>query len=331
MRSTLRTQVWENNQRTYWMSVVLAALCIVLLDIWYHSRYGLLGDSLYLLSGAFLYWLAHRQRLDSNLAITLHLAIGMALVATESHFPAEWLSPNADININREIYSALSTMGVMGVALFGGLRGLLLGLFLHIALTQHISVMPIPIIDWLLGALVGAFGLTLHHTFNRLVAAQTHLEQIAFHDPLTQLPNRHALQSEYPHYLAIASRQNVPLLLTMWDLDKLKQINDLHGHLKGDLHLKRFSEILKQNLRVSDVAFRIGGDEFCGLHLELFDGNPIAQRLRQQFPEVSVGWVECTHLSLEEALTLADRAMYEDKKMRRSQLPPIKLDSEGGA
>ncbi len=109
------------------------------------------------------------------------------------------------------------------------------------------------------------------------------------------------------------------MLLTLWDLDGLKTINDTWGHGAGDAVLTRFAGALAESARGSDSLYRVGGDEFIGLHLGLADGALLAARVRQHFPLVSVGWVEDDGSDLAVLRERADKRLYRDKADRRDR------------
>lgn len=88
------------------------------------------------------------------------------------------------------------------------------------------------------------------------------LKKQAFTDGLTGLLNRQALDRMLPRELAAADRQGQPLTVVMIDLDHLKPINDTWGHAAGDRVLTAVAEAISASLRQSDLAFRLGGDEF---------------------------------------------------------------------
>ncbi|NGP53870.1 GGDEF domain-containing protein [Thioalkalivibrio sp. XN8] len=88
------------------------------------------------------------------------------------------------------------------------------------------------------------------------------LQKQAFEDGLTRLLNRQALDRMLPRELAAAERQGHELAVVMIDLDFLKPINDLWGHAAGDRALQTVAEAINAALRQSDLAFRVGGDEF---------------------------------------------------------------------
>ncbi|APZ41962.1 EAL domain-containing protein [Acidihalobacter ferrooxydans] len=95
------------------------------------------------------------------------------------------------------------------------------------------------------------------------------LARLAFHDPLTDLPNRAALDTRVEEALARADRQERLLAVALLDLDDFKLINDLHGHAAGDALLIEFAHRLQAELRKNDFACRLGGDEFVLLLEEL--------------------------------------------------------------
>ena len=88
------------------------------------------------------------------------------------------------------------------------------------------------------------------------------LQHIAFYDPLTQLPNRALFEDRLQQSLARARREQGKLALCFVDLDKFKDINDLHGHAAGDSCLKIVAERLLYSVREVDTVARLGGDEF---------------------------------------------------------------------
>ncbi len=82
-------------------------------------------------------------------------------------------------------------------------------------------------------------------------------------DPLTGLYNRRLFEENFDKELNRARRYNHKLVLVILDLHQFKEVNDRHGHLRGDLVLQGAAATLRKSLRTSDYAFRIGGDEFA--------------------------------------------------------------------
>jgi len=89
------------------------------------------------------------------------------------------------------------------------------------------------------------------------------LQVNAVTDPLTGLYNRRLFGESFEKELNRARRYNQPLGLVILDLHRFKEVNDKHGHPRGDEVLRAMAATLKKALRTSDSAFRIGGDEFA--------------------------------------------------------------------
>ncbi|WP_166268900.1 putative bifunctional diguanylate cyclase/phosphodiesterase [Marinobacter caseinilyticus] len=89
--------------------------------------------------------------------------------------------------------------------------------------------------------------------------------QLAFYDPLTDLPNRSLLWDRAQQSLKRLARERQPLAVLILDLDRFKTINDSLGHSRGDYLLKTVAKRLEQCLRPRDTLARLGGDEFVML------------------------------------------------------------------
>jgi len=100
----------------------------------------------------------------------------------------------------------------------------------------------------------------------RILAVVAHdlerLRQQASTDPLTGMPNRRAFDEALTQEVARATRHRRPFSVVMADLDGLKAINDRDGHPAGDAALVAMASAVRGALRISDSAFRVGGDEF---------------------------------------------------------------------
>ena len=89
------------------------------------------------------------------------------------------------------------------------------------------------------------------------------LRQQTLRDPLTGLYNRRFLEEYLVHERVRATRKNRPLSVIMLDIDHFKRVNDTFGHDAGDAVLRRMGLVLQGHVRGSDIACRIGGEEFA--------------------------------------------------------------------
>lgn len=157
------------------------------------------------------------------------------------------------------------------------------------------------------------------------------VDHLAFHDSLTELPNRALLFDRLSQALARMRRENWGFALVILDLDGFKEVNDVHGHGVGDELLYAVGRRLLACVRASDTVARLGGDEFAlllhGLRSEA-EASQVARKILSAFVPpfdlgstqaslgASIGIALCpTHgLSLDALLTRADRAMYRSKQ-----------------
>ena len=162
------------------------------------------------------------------------------------------------------------------------------------------------------------------------------LREIAFHDPLTLLPNRRLLFEKLFQALRASKRRNSYIGLLFLDLNKFKELNDTHGHEIGDQLLKGVADRFQETVRESDTVARLGGDEFVILLEDLGQdlaqaqdyANVVAQKIRMSLePEFCFGEVrwQCSasigiKVSLgkdddpEKLLREADASMYQSKR-----------------
>jgi len=99
--------------------------------------------------------------------------------------------------------------------------------------------------------------------------AEKQILNLALHDTLTKLPNRHLLNERLKQTMAASNRSGRYSALMFMDLDKFKAINDTHGHHVGDLLLIEVAQRLRKCVREVDVVARFGGDEFVIILSEL--------------------------------------------------------------
>lgn len=156
---------------------------------------------------------------------------------------------------------------------------------------------------------------------------------LATHDHLTSLPNRFSFLDRLSRAIGFTMPQAIPIAVLYMDLDGFKTINDLHGHSAGDEVLKVVSRRLRSFIRREDLVCRLGGDEFacllepspkmeqlCALARMICKeiANPIHCNGLELKVGASMGIVIAHewHVSAEQLIADADRAMYRAKRMR---------------
>lgn len=112
---------------------------------------------------------------------------------------------------------------------------------------------------------------------------QKQLEQMAYYDLLTDLPNRRLLEKYIQLEHASMQRYGHETVIMILDIDDFKNINDTYGHPVGDQMLRQLGQLLKNNVRKSDTVFRFGGEEFIILmpKTSVERGYVFAERLRK--------------------------------------------------
>lgn len=95
------------------------------------------------------------------------------------------------------------------------------------------------------------------------------LWQLAHHDPLTGIYNRRGFEEDWKHVLSVSSGHRLGVALLLFDCDHFKAINDTYGHPAGDQVIQAITQTLQSTLRHGDRLYRIGGDEFATLFLDV--------------------------------------------------------------
>jgi diguanylate cyclase (GGDEF)-like protein/PAS domain S-box-containing protein len=136
------------------------------------------------------------------------------------------------------------------------------------------------------------------------------LEHRALHDPLTDLANRSLFFDRLHQSIYNARRDRSAFALVMLDLDGFKSVNDTYGHAVGDELLRRMSARLRQGMRSTDTAARIGGDEFAWI-LPRVTGRPAAQRMVRKRLAAVQGGISIDRQKIDIGVS-AGIAMYPD-------------------
>ena len=125
----------------------------------------------------------------------------------------------------------------------------------------------------------------------RIMSQNVELSRLSVTDALTGAINRLGLMGRLDEVASRSQRFGHPMSVLMLDLDHFKDINDRYGHPVGDEVLKGFVEVLRQNIRASDILGRWGGEEFLVIspHLGLDSAVKLAEKLRQGIEEASLG------------------------------------------
>jgi diguanylate cyclase (GGDEF)-like protein/PAS domain S-box-containing protein len=126
------------------------------------------------------------------------------------------------------------------------------------------------------------------HDITERRKAEKAIQHMAYHDPLTGLPNRLLFYDRFSQVLANARRNRERFAVIMLDFDKFKEINDRLGHDVGDQLLRGVAERLSSQMRDGDTVARFGGDEFLLLlpgMKQIEDLEPLGQKVLQAFQQ----------------------------------------------
>lgn len=158
------------------------------------------------------------------------------------------------------------------------------------------------------------------------------VEALAYHDPLTGLLNRRALDERLDFEIRRATRNSSPLSLIYVDVDDFKSLNDAFGHAAGDDVLQSAGRVLTEALRSTDLVARVGGDEFLIVLTDtdaagarevggeiLADLEAAVDDRRARFSAGAVTY-ETPPPSPEAAIDRADRTMYSVKRTGKGRL-----------
>jgi len=172
--------------------------------------------------------------------------------------------------------------------------------------------------------------------------AEQEIEDLAYYDPLTHLPNRRLMIDRIHHAMAASARSNHRGALLFLDLDHFKDLNDTLGHDMGDLLLQKVAERLTGCIREGDTVSRFGGDEFVVLLEDLSHqsieaatqtediANKVLSSINRPYQLASHHYTCSTSIGItlfdghqsivEELLKQADIAMYQAKDDGRNVL-----------
>jgi len=184
--------------------------------------------------------------------------------------------------------------------------------------------------------------LDLLSTHIATVIENAHLFESATIDTLTGLLRREVVLTELERELERAVRYRRPLTVAMADIDRFKQVNDLHGHLAGDMMLRSVAGVIRGSLRSSDLVGRYGGEEFLLVlpESDLKRGREVVEKLRVAVEDlvvetdegeslsvtISIGLASVarlqsdTDLTPEKVIAAVDRSLYDAKDAGRNRI-----------
>jgi two-component system cell cycle response regulator len=159
------------------------------------------------------------------------------------------------------------------------------------------------------------------------------LLKMSYTDPLTGSYNRAKFDQELTEWMEYSNRYNTPLSIAIFDIDNFKKINDLHGHLSGDIVMQEVVGIIRSVVRKQDVFARWGGDEFAILLpcTENDQAAELTERLRKLIEEYSfsvnekvtcsfgLGTMVCDETA-DDFLRRADKLLYKAKKSGKNTI-----------
>lgn len=188
---------------------------------------------------------------------------------------------------------------------------------------------------------IGAAGLActavwpLMHMLVDLEAARAQLDVLATRDELTGVYNRRQFLVLADREWARCRRYDMGAAMLMLDVDHFKRVNDLHGHLAGDLMLREIARAAVETLRHADCLGRFGGEEFIVFlpHTDTLGALDVAERIRERVAAIKLEWrgqqvsttvslgvaaLGISHDTVGALIADADRALYSAKDAGRN-------------
>ncbi|WP_333785213.1 GGDEF domain-containing protein [Thermocrinis sp.] len=188
--------------------------------------------------------------------------------------------------------------------------------------------------------------ITIGNLLSELEAKNKQLQELAYYDSLTGLPNRRFFFEHANLIFEEAKRYGKKLSLLIIDIDHFKKINDAYGHDAGDIVLKVFADVLKGVVRQSDICARMGGEEFAVLlpNTGLDEARVLAERIRSAVASRPVEYDHKVILvttsigvsefrsgmeSIDDLIKEADIALYRAKEGGRNRVEVFTPDKTG--
>jgi len=184
-------------------------------------------------------------------------------------------------------------------------------------------------------ALAAALVWPLLRMLHDLEAARAQLDVLATRDELTGIYNRRQFLVLADREWARCRRYDMGAAMLMLDVDHFKRVNDLHGHLAGDLMLREIARAIADTLRHADFLGRFGGEEFIVFlpHTDTLGALDVAERIRERVAKIALEWrgervtttlsvgvgtLGSEHDTVGALIADADRALYTAKNAGRN-------------
>ena len=180
---------------------------------------------------------------------------------------------------------------------------------------EELSVIIVNMLPVAIGTMILLF--PLNTTYKKQYEYRNQINFLAYHDWLTRLYSRNALQLFCYENTTILTRQNVSIAII--DIDNFKKINDTKGHTYGDKCLELLADIIRSYLSKNDFAMRWGGEEFVLVISSNNEPFRVAENIREQIQlqtdfTISIGLAPYTGKELEKDVMKADEALYYAKR-----------------
>jgi len=191
---------------------------------------------------------------------------------------------------------------------------------------KEVSIVFVPII--ITNDIIGKY--IIYTDISQRKKAERDILYMSYHDILTGLYNRRFFEEEIKR---LDTKRNYPLAIVMADINKLKIVNDVFGHKKGDALLKKAAEIIKNECRSDDIIARIGGDEFAVMlpNTTIEDATMLIDRIKKicskthiKAIEISVAFGVCIKENekqdINEIMKKAEDNMYRQKTNKNQNM-----------
>ncbi|MEE9516443.1 MAG: GGDEF domain-containing protein [Candidatus Adiutricales bacterium] len=183
----------------------------------------------------------------------------------------------------------------------------------------------------IIGYVLVLAGIWLWITHNKEITDE--LKRLATTDNLTGAHNRRQFRETIWHEINRVVRYGEALTLVAFDIDHFKAVNDTFGHIRGDEVLKKIAEIVRDNIRTTDIFARTGGEEFALIapSTDPASASEIAERLRETINSHSFDSIGTVTVSFGVAgfkkgdnintfIDRADKALYNAKELGRNSV-----------